>query len=179
MSRKITWQTRIILLLALVAIVGFVPWETLFPIEIRNKTLRAMANGCLGFGSLFLLACFGFPRFLSRFKGFAQGILFLLTPLLILGAGIGWLISVIFPPSGWNDIALYKNGDEYLVIQRFDSFAFESNEQWRILRTSARAGIVRWIEEQRPLNPQVGDYMKDKDNITFSNKAWHKIEIDE
>lgn len=167
------------MLLALAAIVGFIPWESLFPIEIRNKTLRALANGSFGFGALFLLACFGFRRALNRVKGFAQGFLFLLTPFLIIGAAIGWVICVIFPSLGWNDIALYKNGDEYLVIQRFDGFAFESKEQWRFVRTNSGAGAVRWVEEQRPLNPQAGDYMKGRDNITFSNRAWHKIPVEE
>jgi hypothetical protein len=179
MKRKVSWQTRIILLLALATIIGFIPWESWFPIEIRNKTLATLTNGSLGFGALFLLSCFGFRRLLNRFKGFAQGFLFLLTPFLIIGTAVGWMICVMFPRLDWKDIALYKNGDEYLVIQRFDSFAFESSEKWRILRTSSGTGMVRWIDEQRPLNSQAGDYTKSRENITLSNKAWHKIEIDE
>lgn len=179
MKRKVDWRTRLIVILALLVIVGFIPWESWFPIEIRDKTLRMLADDNLGFGALFLLACFGFGRLLSSVKGFAQGLLFLLTPFLIMGTTIILVLSVFFTHMDWNDVAVYKNGDEYLVIQRFDEFAIQSNETWRMVRTSSATGMIRWIEEQYPLNERNNKYISGKDSILFSNKTWHKIEVDE
>jgi len=178
-TKRVDWRTRLMLILAVFVVVGFIPWESWFPIEIRNATLRGLTNGELGCGALFLLACFGFGRLLNRVKGVAQGFLFLLTPFLIIGTAIALLLSMFFTRLDWNDVAVYKNGDEYLVIQKFDELSTQSNETCRMVRTSSATGMIRWIDEQHPLNERDSRYIDIKDSVTFSNKTWRKIQVDE
>jgi hypothetical protein len=178
MKRKVTWQVKIILILAILVLVGFIQWESWFPLEIQNESLQRLADGGLACGALFLLVCFGFGKLIQLAKGFMQGILFLLFPFLILLTAFIWFASNIMPIPKWKDMGAYKNGGDYLVIQRMNYPTFIVRDDWRIIRTASSGSVVRWIEAIYPADKNKEEYTKGASELKFAGKIWHKVQDD-
>jgi len=105
--KKITWRAKLSICAVIITLVGLIPWESWFSIELRNNTLQGLADGELALGGIFLLVCTGFPMILNYTKGFTQGFLFLLLPFVLLVIGSIWVISFFLPSAQWSDEYIY------------------------------------------------------------------------
>ena len=175
---KTNWKVKLLIFSIIITLLGLIQWESWFNLEIRNPILQNLADGELACVGIFLFVCTGFPMILNRTSGIMQGFLFFLYVLLILISGVACLLGTIGPMSGWEDVNVYRNGTDYVIVQRMDYPVPIDREDWRLIRTTSPAGTIRLIEEQQKPIP---DETRTENGIeiTFDNKTWHKVSLPE
>jgi hypothetical protein len=154
---------------------GFVPWEAVFSVEIRNEALQKLANGQLAWGALFLLVCTCFIVLLQRTKGLLQGVFVLVFPVLLLFAAFIWTISVISMLPQWRDQYVYCNGDDYLVVQMTESGVTGDHAEWRLEHTRRPYDMIRRIDELHPVDDNKNVFASGAKEVIYGNKTWHKV----
>lgn len=178
--KKTTWKVKLLICAVVITLVGLIPWESWFSIEIRNSTLQNLAGGELAFGGIFLLACTSFLIILNRASGFLRRLLFLLFSFVLLIISSIWIFSFSFPPSKWSDKYTYQNGGDYIIVQVLDQGWFIDVEgAWRIVRTASPADLIRSLEETQVIQKDDKIYNSSKSEIIFANKTWHKVSLPE
>ncbi|WP_299584449.1 hypothetical protein [Mucilaginibacter sp.] len=175
MKQKAKWPFKIIPALGVITLFGFIPWEVVFSMEIRNETLQNLANGQLAWGALFFLICACFAKLLQLTKGWLQGMLFMLFPILLFFTGSIWAISVTWLSPQWRDQGIYRNGDDYLVVQIIEYGITGDHIESRLIRTASPYGMIRGIEEQHPLNSNDDIFTRGANEAIYANKTWHKL----
>jgi hypothetical protein len=158
-----------ILIFAFITMLGFVPWEPLLSIQIRNNVLIFFTSS-LGelvglFGLILTLLVY-----LERYKH--------ITILKVLLAGslmfiiLFFVTELLMPAFDWKDKSVYRSGNDYLVVQEFDGFVTTSIKNPRVVRTTSPYGMVRLVEEQ--FNLADNDNRFDGNTIIYEGKTWHK-----
>jgi hypothetical protein len=173
---KTTWKIKLLIFSIIITLLGLIQWESWFNIEIRNHTLRNLADGELACLGIFLLVCTGFPMILNRTSGVMQGFLFFIYALLILISGVACLFSTIGSLSAWEDVNVYHNGTDYVIIQHMDYPVPIDREDWRLIRTTSPTSTIRFIEEQQKSIPDESR-TKNGIEINFANKTWYKVSL--
>jgi hypothetical protein len=174
---KTTWKIKLLICAVVITLVGLIPWEGWFSIEIRNSNLQNLAGGELAFGGIFLFVCIGFPMILNRTKGFAQGFLFLLFPFVLMVSGLIWFISFFLPSPKWSDEYVYQNDNDYVILQVQEAGFMDVDSDWRIIRTASPMSVIRRIEDSQLIKREDNIYNSSKTEITFANKTWHKVSL--
>lgn len=157
-----------IILSGLLAIVGFVPWESSFPIELKGDTIRfwmGESAGSIGLIILLLLILIVIWNKSFRLK------FFLLVPCVILLLCVCFFlfVSLLFPDFKWKDERVYKNGDNYLVQEQFDGFVTSNLTGPRLLMTKSPYSCIRKIEiKEREFSGFT------LDTIKYDGKVWIK-----
>ncbi len=176
--KKTNWKVTLLICAVVIALVGLIPWESWFNVEIRNNTLQNLADGELAFVGIFLLACTSFLMILNCASGLLRRFLFLLFSFVLLIIGSIWIFSFSFPPSKWSDEYIYQNGGDYVIVQVLDQGWFIDVEgAWRIVRTASPADMIRSLEETQVIQKDDSIYNNNKTEITFANKTWHKVSL--
>ena len=78
----------------------------------------------------------------------------------------------MLPTFQWYDTSVYRNGDDYLVVQEQETFATTSLTYPRVVRTTSPYSIIRIVEEQLDLNDY--DSRFEGNVITYKGKTWNK-----
>jgi hypothetical protein len=179
-DQKPNWLKRLVISLALVTILGAVPWEDIFSFEYRNQTLLMLASGALSFGTLTLLLCVYFINVVSGYSKQKEiKAIFLIIGIFI--SGFLLAISTAFNPDVWQDIAIYQNHDKYLALQ-FNAFGFTGERtEWRFIKTAKPYSTVRRINilnicgiRQKFDLPEFGnEYIHPKTFIIVEGKKWY------
>lgn len=174
---KSTWRYNLLICSAIITILGLIPWESWFSIEIRNNTLQNLADGELAFSGIFLFVCIGFPMMLNRTRGFLQGFLFLLFSFVLLISGSIWIFSFFLPSSKWSDEYVYQNGSDYVIVQILEAGFMDVDGAWRIVRTASPTDMIRTLEDTQVIQKNDNIYNDRKTEITFANKTWYKVSL--
>jgi hypothetical protein len=175
---KHQWFKRLLLVLSLGMVLGVLPLERLLSIQIRAEILRWLTDGTLASWCLFLLLCMCFTILLETTKGWLTGLVMLLFPLLLLPTGAIALLGLAFPLSStWQDQAIYRNRDDYLITQGILYGRDDAVMDYRLIRTTSPQGVIRWLEECKklPANEDSFDFLSD--SISYRGKVWHKLNI--
>ena len=176
MRQKVKWPFNIITTLGVITLLGFIPWEVIFSIEIRNEALQNLANGQLAWGAMFFLICACFVKLLQLTKGWLQGVFFMLFPLLLLFAGFIWAISIIGLSPRWHDRDIYRSGDDYLVVQMISNGVPGDRIQWRLEQTRSPFAMIRKIEELHGLDGNNDVFTRTGNEAIYKNKTWRKVQ---
>jgi len=178
MKRKVTWQVKIMLLLAILVLVGFIQWESWFPLEIKDNTLREMADYGIGFSALFLLTIVGFSVLAQRFPGKRRMFLFVLRPILLICIlYLGLIFSFITGLGGWQDYRIYRNGNSYLVLEMYEAPGDMEPEysDLRLIITKSPLSMVRWNDAVYTLSQNKDVYVKAEKILQFAGKTWYTV----
>jgi hypothetical protein len=164
------WPVKLILAFTFIALFGLMPWEDIFSIQILNSTLKLLTGTTMGLfglaGVLFtLLICI-----MLRKPPFALLIGFLLGMASLVVSGM-FALSLVLPDFEWQDTDVYRNGNDYLVVQEQESFVTSNTQKPRALRTTSPYGMVRKIEEW--VAPKYLDRFGGKD-VPYDGKYWSK-----
>lgn len=155
-----------------VTMLGFVPWDPLLSIQIRNSVLiflTSIAGGLIGLFGLILTILI----YLKPNK--SVPILKILLTGFLIPIAFFFIIVLLLPNFKWQDTSVYRNGDDYLVAQTFEGFVTNSIVNPRIIRTTSPYGIIRKVEEQFDLT--ITDDRFDGDDVIYQGKTWHKENI--
>ncbi|MEN0055119.1 MAG: hypothetical protein AAGC65_15700 [Mucilaginibacter sp.] len=165
------WSLWLLWLFATITVLSFTPWESIFSIQIRDRVLEWLTGTSIGlFGVLGLMCTI---IFITRTKNdrisIAATILsgFISVVVVILLA-----LNFVLPDFNWNDTAIYRNGNDYLVIQEQETFVTSNETYPRIIRTTSPYGMIRIVEEQVNLNRYDSRFQGDV--ITYEGKIWRK-----
>lgn len=87
----------------------------------------------------------------------------------------GFLLIVTFalPTFEWNDRDIYRNGNDYLVVQVRETFVTSNETYPRIIRTSSPYSMIRIVESQHYL--KADDDRFESDRVTYEGTTWVKI----
>lgn len=166
----IKWPGKLILAFAFMALLGLMPWEDLFSFQVLNSTLKLLTGtsvGLFGLAGLLFTLRICFMRYKPPFA----------LPAAIFLSIAAWVVSGMFvlglvlPDFEWQDIAVYRNGNDYLVMQEQETFVTSSIQKPRVLRTTSPYGMVRRIEEW--VAPQYLDRFGDKE-VVYDGRRWSK-----
>ncbi|MET3981130.1 hypothetical protein ABIB62_003648 [Mucilaginibacter sp. UYP25] len=145
------------------------PWESIFPIQIVNQTLKSMTNGVTGMIGLLGVCCtlYIFVKDESRITSLLKvmgGISSLLI-LLLMG------IALITPSFDWKDNGVYRNGEDFIVVQEQETFVTTSIVYPRLIRTTSPYSMIRFVEEKYQLKDDV--FLKDS-ALVFKGLTWRR-----
>jgi hypothetical protein len=96
----------------------------------------------------------------------------ILSGMLTIVVGILLMLSFAIPNFNWNDIDVYRNGNDYLVIQEQETFVTSNETYPRVIRTTSPYSMIRVVEEQ--LNLKSYDDRFQGNVITYKGKTWRK-----
>lgn len=161
--RKSKW---LVVVLITIAVLGLIPWEAWLAIEIRTPWLHLCA---IGLGSLFALVSLSVMSLLRRKNAWSAVLGMFLAAFTLFPLAAMIFFSFLFPDFRWQDSAVYKNNDQYLVKQEYESFVTNSDVAPRILLTSSPYGMFRKIKIVPIL-----DIDPQKDHIIYNGKMWEK-----
>lgn len=164
------WPVKLILAFVFIALLGLVPLEDIFSVQILNSTLKLLTETTVGLfglaGVLFtLLICI-----MLRKPPFALLAGFLLSIAALVVSGM-FALSLVLPDFEWQDTDVYRNGNDYLVVQEQESFVSSNIQNPRVLRTSSPYGMVRHVEEW--VSPKYLDQFGGKE-VLYDGKRWSK-----
>ncbi|MGF7038326.1 hypothetical protein [Mucilaginibacter lappiensis] len=164
------WSLRLIMFFVVITILGFLPWESIFSIQIRDSVLACLTNSSMGlFGLLGLLCTLAvFIRPNKRVTLLAK----ILSGCLAIPLCFLWILNLMLPTFYWNDTDVYRNGDDYLVVQEQETFVTTSLTYPRVVRTTSPYSMIRVVEEQ--LNLKSYDSHFEGNVITYKGKTWYK-----
>jgi hypothetical protein len=141
----VKWPVKLILAFAFVALLGLTPWETILSIQIMNGTLKLLTGTNLGlFGLSGLLFTLLISCMLYK-PPFALPAAILLSIAALVVSGV-FTIGLVLPDFEWQDKAVYRNGNDYLVMQEQETFVTSSEQPPRVLRTTSPYGMVRRVQ---------------------------------
>jgi hypothetical protein len=83
-----------------------------------------------------------------------------------------WILDLILPTFNWNDTNVYRNGNDYLVIQERETFVTSNETYPRVIRTTSPYSMIRVVEEQLDLKSYDSRFQGDV--ITYKGKRWNK-----
>jgi len=150
---------------------SFTPWESIFPIQIIDKTLIWFTSTEMGLTGLLGLLCtviIYIRRNNSRFSIVA----IILLGVFSVAVGLMLFLSFVIPAFRWYDTDVYRNGNDYLVIQEQETFVTSNETYPRVIRTSSPYSMIRIVEEQIDLNDY--DSRFEGNAITYEGKMWNK-----
>ncbi len=151
-------------------IIGFIPWESLLSIQIRNDILISLTSFSMGLAGLLGLICTVLINIIHNKKRFSK-IAMLLLPCLLIPIALVLIVNLLLPTFKWQDTDVYRNGNDYLVVQEFEGFVTSNLRNPRIVRTTSPYGIIRIVEEQQELK---NDDRFRANEVFYNNKTWHK-----
>ena len=122
------WLLGLITLFAVIMLFGFIPWEYLFSIQINNNTLAWLTDFPVGLFGLFGLLCTAIIYLMRSKKRFSIALSISLSILSIPIACVT-IINFMIPTFHWYDKDVYRNANDYLVIQEQETFV-TSNETY-------------------------------------------------
>ncbi len=171
MFSKLTLVKTLAIVFTLMVILGFFPWEQVLPIQIINAKLRFLTSitfGLIGVLGLIIIVLF----FLRAIKNVLSQIVFavlvfLLTPIICF-----IVLGFIIPDFYWQDDRIYKNGNDYIVLEEFDGFVTSNLSAPRLVRTKNPNAGIRIIEEKIQLtlpNNKFGG-----NEFVYKGKTWRK-----
>lgn len=169
------WATILIVIFLIAMILGLTPWETLFSIQITGGIAYRVTS--------FLTGLFGLVGFLFTLwiciKDINRLVLFLklLSGCVAVLLLVVWVLCLLLPAFRWLDIRVYRNGDDYLIVQEQETFVTSNQQQPRLIRTKSPYSMIRKVEEQSEIKE--GDSRFDGDVITYRGKKWLKEPIKE
>jgi hypothetical protein len=141
----------VIMILIVLIILGFTPWENWLPIQIMDSTLTLLTSGSTGLVGLFGLTC---------------------CIIAYLPIGLLFVLNLSTPTFGWKDESVYSNGNDYLVIQEFEGFVTSNLSNTRLIRTKSPFSMIRVVEEDYKLNDN--DSRFNKNVVIYEGKIWQK-----
>jgi hypothetical protein len=161
---------KLIILFAVISMLGLMPWESIFPIQIVNTILKYLTNDLMGLIGLLGLFCTlaitikhqsRFVLFIKLLAGFMSVILLILI-----------CIGLVLPAFNWEDKGIYRNGNDYIVIQEQQTFVTSNTVYPRLIRTTSPYGMIRYVEEQYQLKDD-DLFLKDS-TLVFKGITWRK-----
>jgi glucan phosphoethanolaminetransferase (alkaline phosphatase superfamily) len=164
------FPVKLITLFAIVSMLGLMPWEYLFPIQIVNTTIKYLTSELIGLVGLLGLFCTLAicVKDLSRFTLFIKLLAGVLSVILLILICIG----LMFPTFNWEDKGVYRNGNDYIVVQEQQTFVTSNTVYPRLVRTTSPYGMIRYVEEQYQLNDD-DLFLKDS-TLVFKGITWRK-----
>jgi len=166
------WHFELIIVFLFFTIIGIVPWEHIFFIQIRNDVLIWFTSfsmslvGLIGLSSTLIID-------LKRNKTRFSTLLIISLSFIVLISGLLLITTFVLPTFEWKDKDVYRNGNDYLVIQEQEAFVTSNLTYPRIVRTPSPYGIIRLIEEQSQLTADDEHFEGDK--IVYKGKTWFKV----
>lgn len=165
------WLLGLITSFAVIMILGFVPWEYLFSIQINNHTIAWLTDFPMGLLGLLGILCTAII-YLMRSKRRFSIALSILLGILSIPLGCGLILNFMIPTFHWYDKDVYRNGNDYLVIQEQETFVTSNETYPRVIRTTSPYGMIRVVEEQ--INLKSYDDRFQGNVITYKGKSWQK-----
>jgi hypothetical protein len=165
------WLFGLITLFAAIMLLGFIPWEHLFSIQINNNTIACLTDFPMGLLGLFGLLCTTIICLMRSKKRFSIALSILLG-ILSIPIACGMILNFIIPTFRWYDKEIYRNANDYLVIQEQETFVTSNLTYPRVIRTTSPYRMIRIVEEQ--LNLKNYDSRFQGNVITYKGKTWRK-----
>ena len=168
---KLKLGKALAILFTLMIILGFFPLEQAFPIQIINTKLRFLTSFTFGLIGLlgWVIVCL---YYLKVFKNLLTQIVFVLLGFLVLPIVFFTVFSFITLDLNWQDYDVYKNGEDYIVIEYYNSFVTSNLMAPRLVRTKNPTSDIRIIEEKLQLtlpNNKFGG-----NEFVYNGKTWRK-----
>lgn len=140
------WAFGLMIFFLIAMVLGLTPWETTLSIQIRNKVLLLLTNSSFGlFGLIgFLITLWIFIKDVSRLAlsiKLASGCLAIPLAFLL-------LLDFVLPTFRWYDTMIYRNGNEYLIVQEQETFVTSNLKRPHVIRTKSPYSIIRKVEEE-------------------------------
>ncbi|WP_162996790.1 hypothetical protein [Mucilaginibacter kameinonensis] len=142
----------------------------MFPIQITGGIaygLTSFSTGVLGLIG-FLVTLWIYIKDINRFALFVK-LLSGCVAVLLLAV---WILGLLLPTFRWIDRNVYRNGDDYLVLQEQETFVTSNLKQPRLIRTKSPYSMIRKIEEQGEIKEN--DYRFSGDVVIYNGKKWLK-----
>jgi fatty acid desaturase len=169
--KQTKWPLRLKMFFVVIMAFSFMPWEFIFPIQIRDKTLIWFSSTEMGLIGLLGLLC-TVMIYIRRNNGQFSIVAIILLGFLSITVGFMLFISSVIPAFRWYDTDVYRNGNDYLVIQEQETFVTSNQTYPRVIRTSSPYSMIRIVEEQIDLNDH--DSRFEGNAITYGGKMWNK-----
>lgn len=167
--RQSKWPVKLTSALVIITVLGFIPWDSVFLVELKSDSLQRVIVGFMGLGGLFFLLCV-IMVCIMRFNRWYSGLAMLLIPVALMFIGFLLLLNFIAPPAYWKDEATYRSGNDFLVIQ-----AIEYSDDLidsRIIRTHTPYSKVRIIEELHLISADENGFVGN--SVIYKGKTWFK-----
>lgn len=166
-------------------VIGIVPWDELFALDIRADTLIMLNSGGLLFTGLLLL------QFIYLVKAFLTEGARRVVRITLLTSGILFSflllsLNAILNPDMWQDRGIYQNGNNYLILQ-FNAFGITGERTvWRLIETQQTDCPVRFIKiiktgrlrSQLNLPEFSSDYVNPIPALKWDRKTWRLVRFD-
>jgi len=162
------WGSKLIIFFLASMMLGLIPWETMLSIQIRNNILSLLTDSRFGLFGLIglLITLWIFIKGISRLTLFIKiGSGCLAIPLAFL-----LFMDFVLPTFRWYDIAVYRNGNDYLVVQEQETFVTSNLKRPRVIRTKSPYGMIRKIEEEFEITDN-DDRFDDK-YVLYNGNRW-------
>ena len=166
------WPFSLITLFTVVMLLGFIPWEHIFSIQINNSTLAWFTDFPMGLFGLFGLLCTTIIICIRHRKNRFSIALSMLLGFLAIPVGFAMILNFILPTFNWYDTGVYRNGNDYVVIQEQETFVTSDLTYPRVIRTTSPYSMVRIVEDQ--INLKGNDSRFQNNVITYEGKTWRK-----
>jgi hypothetical protein len=172
MTQKPRWAVKFFILFGFMMMLGFIPWEPLLSIQIRSNILNLLTSATMGLSGLFGLVCIVLIFIRRSYKRFDLPATILLLCLLIPIALI-LITTLVLPAFRWQDTDVYRNDNDYLVVQEFEGFVTSSLRNPRVVRTTSPFALIRKVEEQYELKENDDRFRGNE--VIYQGKIWHKL----
>jgi hypothetical protein len=161
-----------IFVFTILIILGFTPWESLLSIQIRSELLNRFTSapaGLAGVIGLSITLIIYFKRLKVRFYIIYNTFLGFIATISILF----FMLILVLPAFDWNDVSMFRNGNDYLVVQEQETFVTSNVTYPRVIRTPSPYSPIRTVEEQN--NLKYNDNRFYGCSVIYAGKQWLKI----
>lgn len=167
-KKKPIWPIKLTIVLVLVTLLAFLPWESIFSVEFKPDYFQRVVVGGIGLGGFFILLCIVMFSLL-RYDRWFSGLAVLVIPCFLMLVAFLFVLNLIAPNANWQDEAVYRSGNDYIVLE---SIEYKDLIESRIIRTTAPYNKLRRVEELRFLSADDNWFVGD--NIRYKGKLWYK-----
>jgi hypothetical protein len=167
------WLKMLKVFLGVATVAGFVPWERLFLFEITDPTLFHVYQ-VLGTTSLaLLLGCFLATLFFYN-KVYNFFIVVLLSFAFVI-TGFICVINIWLPTPQWQDVRIYKNKNDYIIIEQVNYGLLGEFGVYRLIETQSPRDKIRTLKRIENLTYSEGlNWLAEKNTVEYTGKLWLK-----
>lgn len=167
------WPVKLIATLLIVTLVGFIPWESIFSVELRSDTLPRLIIGIMGLAGLFILLC-TLLLCIMRYDKWYSGLAMLLSPFALIPIAVMLVLNLIAPSEYWQDEAVYRSGNDYLVVQVIDYGVTGGFTRSRIILTPTPYNKIRKVEELHLIGADEDRFSGNA--VVYKGRTWLKLQ---
>jgi hypothetical protein len=165
------WKNALLTISMLLLVLGFTPWDRWFSLDTDNELLSWLIDPLAGLLGLAIAIAIS-AHYINKSKNRYAVLIVILLRILLIPIALLETVALILPDYRWHDKEVYKNSNDYIVIQEFENFVTNSDVYPRMLLTKSPYNIIRRIEGT---HDTLHDYRFGSDYLRYKGRIWRKV----